>query len=148
MDALQRGLISSYLKQEKLLSWEDIIIRTICAYGVESESTKREGLIKGLRASSDLHSLLSEKFVELVGQKFDLMRVASIKSIAEAYKYNAITYSLTAFNADEYKVYKIKDAISLQRLNSFVQAVQNHSLAEKFNASIKELAKDIREEKI
>lgn len=148
LDALQRGLISSYLKQEKLLSWEDIIIRTICAYGVESESTKREGLIKGLRASSDLHSLLSEKFVELVGQKFDLMRVASIKSIAEAYKYNAITHSLTASNADEYKAYKIKDAISLQRLNSFVQTVQNHILAENFNASIKELAKDIREEKI
>lgn len=148
LDALQRGLISSYLKQEKLLSWEDIIIRTVCAYGVESESTKREGLIKGLRASSDLQALLSEKLEELVGQKFDLMRVASIKSIAEAYKYNAITQSLTTFNADEYKTYKIKDAVSLQRLNSFVQAVQSHSLAEKFNAAIKELAKDIREEKI
>jgi hypothetical protein len=148
LDALQRGLISSYLKQEKLLGWEDIIIRTICAYGLESESARRDSLIKGLRASNDLHAILSEKFEELVGQKYDVMRTTSVKTIAEAYKYNAITHSLTAINADDYKSYKIKDAFSLQRLNSFVQTVQNHVMAEKFNESIKVLAKDIREEKI
>lgn len=148
LDALQRGLISSYLKQEKLLSWEDILIHTICIYGIESESVKRDSLVKGLRNSWDLHALLSEKFEALLGQKLDVLRPASVKSIAESYKYNAITSSLTASSADEYKSYKIKDAIALQRLISFVQYVQGHYLCDKFNKAVKELAKDIREDKI
>jgi len=148
MDTLHRGLISSYLGSTKLLEWEDILIRVICLHGTDAEKSKMESLMRALRGQADLQRIISDKFEELTGQKYECGNPESIKKIAEAYKYNAITQVLTLIPADEYKFLKIKSSISLQRLNSFIQsALYNHNY-EKFTSAIHTLASDIREEKI
>lgn len=148
MDVLQRGLFSSYLDQKKLISWDEILLRVMILFGNDSESSKMESFIRAMKNQNDLQRILSEKFVEFTGQKYEYGKGDSVKKIVESFKYNAITQSLTAIPADEYKSYKIKSAVSLQRLSSFVQfALFNHN-ADKFNSAVKNLGGDIKETKI
>ena len=148
IDVLQRGLLTSYLGGNKLLGWEDILVRVVCINGNESDKSKLESFNKSIKSQLDLQRVLSDKFEELSGIKYDYGKPVSIKQIVESYKYNAITQSLTVIPADEYRAYKIKSASSLQKLNSFVQFALYSPLSDKFNAAVKRLGADVKEEKI
>ena len=148
IDVLQRGILTSYLGGNKILGWEDILFRVICISGNDCEKAKFESFARAIKNQPDLQRILSDKFEELSGVKYDYGKPASIKQIVESYKYNAITQSLTVIPADEYKAYKLKSSVSVQKLNSFVQFALGSQMADKFNAAVSLLGADVKEEKI
>ncbi len=147
-DVLQRGLVSSYLGQERLLSWSDIIIRSIILFGLESEKKKKESYIRALRNNPDILSALSDRFEAILGRPLKLSSLEKIKDPVASFKYNAITQHLAPVPADDYKAYKITSALALQALNNFIQASVQHPLKDKFDAAVEVLGAAIQESQI
>ena len=147
-DALQRGLLSSYLGQERMLSWSDILIRTVILLGLESEKKKREPFVRYLNTNPDILAALSSRFEAVFGRPLNIMTNAKIKEPIESFKYNAITQHLAPAPADDYKAYKISGAIALQSLNNFIQASIQHPLKARFDEAVSVLGAAIQESQL
>ena len=147
-DVLQRGLLSSYLGQERLLTWNDVLIRSVVLFGLDSEKKKRESYFRSLTNNPDILAVLSARFNSVFGCPLIINNQDHIKEPVESFKYNAITQHLAPVSADDYKTYKITSAIALQSLNNFIQASLQHPLKEKFDAAVKVLGAAIQEEQI
>ena len=148
IDVLQRGLLSSYLGQERLLSWNDILIRSVICFGLESERKRRDSFSRTLINNPDILSALSSRFEAIFGRPLNLNNQERIKEPVEAFKYNAITQHLAPVSADDYKAYKITSAIALQSLNNFIQASIQHPLKNKFDAAVATIGAAIKESQI
>ena len=147
-DVLQRGLLSSYLGQERLLAWSDVLVRSVVLFGLESEKKKRESFIRALTNNPDILAALSSRFNSVFGRPLNINNQDRIKEPIESYKYNAITQHLAPVPADDYKAYKITSAIALQSLNNFIQASIQHPLKDKFDAAVEVLGAAIQERQI
>ena len=148
IDVLQRGLLSSYMGQERLLSWSDILIRSVILFGHESEKKKRESFIRSMKQNPDILSALSHRYENIFGAPLEITTNAGIKKPVESFKYNAITQHLVIVPADDYKAYKITGAISLQNLNNFIQVTVQHSLKDKFYEAVDVLGNTIKESQL
>lgn len=148
IDTLQRGLLSSWLRQEKLLTWNEILIRTVIILGLESEKTRCEQFARAIKNNKDISDALSAQFERVFGNPLNAISPTSIKACVESYKYNAITQNLVAISADDYKAYKMKGAMELQSLNNFIQNVLQHPLRAKFEEAVAILASGIKEAQI
>lgn len=148
IDTLQRGLLSSALRQEKLLSWNDIIIRTVIILGLESERSRCEQFTRYIKNHKDISDVLFSHFESVFGEGLNAISPTSIRASLESYKYNAITQNLVAISADDYKGYKMKGAIELQSLNNFIQNTLQHPLRAKFEEAVSLLAAGIKESHI
>ena len=72
-----------------------------------------------------------------------------MKPIAESLKYNSITQLLDAASADNYKTYKVTNAIMLEQLNKVYElGSHDRQLSTRFTKALGTLAADIREEEI
>lgn len=147
-DVLQRGLLSSYLGQERLLAWSDILVRSIILFGLDSEKKKRDSFFRALLNNPDILAALSARFNSVFGRPLNINNQDRIKEPVESYKYNAITQHLAPVPADDYKAYKITSAIALQSLNNFIQASLQHPLKDKFDAAVEVLGAAIQESQI
>lgn len=148
MDALHRGLLSSYLRQEKMLTWTDILIRTIITLGLDSEASRREQFTRSIKNNKDISDALSAQFEKVFGSPLNAISPTSVKAATESYKYNAITQDLAVVPADDYKAYKMKGAMERQSLSSFIQNMFLHPLRAKFEEAISFLAAGIKESQI
>lgn len=147
LDVLQRGLLSSWLGQERLLSWGDILIRAVVVLGVET-TKKRESLARSLQNNPDILSALSSHLESVFGRPLNLNSEDRIKEPVESFKYNAITQHLVPVSADDYKYYKITGALALQSLNNFIQTSLQHPLKDRFYAAVHSLGSAILEDNI
>ena len=147
-DVLQRGLISSYLGQERLLSWSDILIRTVIVLSLDSESKRRDSFSRAIRNNPDILATLSSRFESVFGRPLNLISQERIKEPVASFKYNAITQHLAPVPADDYKAYKITSALALQSLNNFIQTSLQHPLKDKFDAAVEVLGSAIQESQI
>ena len=147
-DVLQRGLLSSYLGQERLLAWSDILIRSIILFGLDSEKKKRDSFVRALKSNPDILAVLSGRYESVLGRPLNINNQERIKEPVESFKYNAITQHLAPVPADDYKAYKITSAIALQSLNNFIQASIQHPLKDKFDVAVAVLGEAIKEEQI
>ena len=149
VDICNRALISGYMGMSKLLSWEDILIKLVCLCGIESESCKRDTFIRLLKNNTDALTALSEKMVSIAGYPINIETDARLNKFAESFKYNAIIQGIPVVAADDYKGYRIDDAVVLQRLNSLREYATGHSiLADQFMTAISNLTSSIKEENI
>lgn len=149
IDICNRALLSGYMGASKLLSWDDIIIKLVCLCGIESESDRLSTFIRALMNNKDAQTALNERLTSIAGFPFDIMTSARIRKFAESFKYNAITQGIPAIAADDYREYKIEDAVVLQRLNSLREHAANHpTLADDFSKAVASLASAIKEESI
>src|SRR5574344_2210477 len=72
-----------------------------------------------------------------------------MKPIAESLKYNSITQLLDAGSSDNYKTYKVTNAIMLEQLNKVYElGTHDRQLCSRFTNALAVLAADIREEEI
>ena len=147
-DVLQRGLLSSYLGQERLLAWGDILVRSVILFGLDSEKKKRDSFFRALLNNPDILAALSARFNSVFGRPLNINNQDRIKEPVESFKYNAITQHLAPVPADDYKAYKITSAIALQSLNNFIQASLQHPLKDKFDAAVEVLGAAIQESQI
>lgn len=148
VDICNRGLLSGYLNQSKLLSWEEIIIRLVCLDGGKSKE-KIASFFRALKNNLDGSAALEKVMKDICNQSFDLMAENAMGCFAESFKYNSLVQNLTVINADDYKSYKISNSETLQRLNSFREAAYHHpTLSEQFIKAVEYLGQNIHEEKI
>ena len=149
VDVCNRGLLSGYLGSGKLLTWDDIIIRLVCMDANETDKDKAASFFRALKNNEDGKKALSETMMTLGNVSFDVTAPKRMARFAESFKYNVITQSLTAIGADDYRAYKINDAVTLQRLNRFRETAYSHPVyAEQFVSAVEKLAANIHEDKI
>ena len=148
-DVCNRGLLSGYLGATKLLDWDEIVIRLVCIDANDDDKDKAATFFRALKNNEDGSKALSDMLTSLCNVSYDPAAAKRMVRFAESFKYNAITQNLTAIGADDYKGYKINDAVTLQRLNRFRETAYSHPVyAAQFAKAIETLATDIREEKI
>jgi hypothetical protein len=147
-DVMCRGFISSYLGEKKLLDWEDIIVRMIIL-GLDSEQKKRLDFFSRLERNLDAKNMVNSKLTTLYGVSYNPNSEVKIKEVAECMKYNAITQLLDLVPSDNYKSYKITNAIVLDQINKIYETGLHDRLrSDKFVEALKTLASNIKEDVI
>lgn len=150
-DACYRGILSVYLDSSRLLEWYQIIARIVILCGSDDESRattfwNRFSAGSKVRAN-DVLTALKEKLTALVGFADGEPGGPSMRKVAEAMKYNAITQQLAASDADPYRHLKIQDGKRLQELNTLLSSIaDNTRLHEAFAPAFDRLARNVREE--
>lgn len=147
-DVVCRAFVSSYLGEKKMLEWNTIIVRMIIL-GLESETKKRTDFFLRLDKNIDAKKAVNNKLNALYGVSYDPNSEIRMKAVAECIKYNSITQLLDAVPSDNYKGYKITNAIILDQINNVYETgTHDQALAEKFVKALAALASDIKEETI
>lgn len=143
-----RGLLSSFLHQQRVLEWDDILIH-ILLLGRGSEQKKRVDFFVKLRTAPLVKEALDGKLTAIFGVTYDDNTSDKIAGIVQILKYNAIVQNLSPIEADDYKVNRINDAVALQQMNRILELALSHSKsAEAFMETLQELGQDIRDEEI
>lgn len=148
LDLASRAFISSFLHQQRILEWDDIIIR-ILLQGRESEQKKQTELFQKLKGAKMVKDALEQKVESIFGTSFEENTSSKVSKMIQILKYNAITQNLALVDADNYKSYRITDAVALQQINRILElAMSQPKSAEAFLETINELGTDIRDEDI
>lgn len=147
-DLAVRAMLSSFLHQQRILEWDAIIIR-ILLQGRSSEQKRQLDFFIKLNGAPLLKEALDQKVASIFGKSFDYQSVDKASRIVQVLKYNAIVQNLAPVEADNYKAYRIMDAVALQQMNRMMElAMSQPKSAEAFLETIDELGADIREEEI
>lgn len=148
IDVCNRGLLSGYLNQSKLLGWDEILIRLICLDGGKDKD-KISSFFRALKNNQDGSVALENVMKGICNESFDAMSTNRMERFVESFKYNSLVQNLTVIAADDYKSYKINSSETLQKLNSFRETAYHHpSLGSQFAKAVKYLGKNIHEDKI
>lgn len=143
-----RGLLSSFLHQQRVLEWDAILIH-ILLLGRGSEQKKRVDFFAKLRTAPLVKEALDGKLTAVFGVTYDDNTSDKIARIVQILKYNAIVQNLSPIEADDYKVNRINDVVALQQMNRILELALSHSKsAEAFMETLQELGQDIRDEEI
>lgn len=149
LDVGYRGLISGYMGDSRMLSWNEILQRLfIFAHNCgEPKSLKFFASLQSHRdvlaaLNSQLHSIFDAGYYENSPQK--------IVEAAQRLKYNLITQLFGVNNADNYKHLKVTNSVMLEQMNQLFESVKllparrREEWLEAFDA----LAADIHESEI
>ena len=145
-DIAIRAFLSSYLGQNRVLDWDNIILRVLFL-GRSSERNKQTDFYVKLRSAVMVKDELNKKLESIFGCTIDDNAEAKVKKPVETFKYNVIVQNLAPVSADNYKGYRITDSIALQQMNRILELAMSHpKTADALTEVIGELGKDIRDE--
>ena len=143
-----RAFISAYMGERKLLEWEQIIVKLLILCGIGDEKKRLDTFYK---IGRNIHAkkALDERLTRIFGFSYNPNSVVKMKEIAECLKYNCLTQALALNPADDYKQYKVSNALSVEMMNKLYElGISDRTLAEKFTAALSSLTEDIRESEI
>ncbi len=147
-DKFIRGFISSYLGQQRVLDWDDIIVR-ILLLGRKSEQSKQNDFYVKLKGCKDVSDALKQKLIDIFGVPYDENSEAKVAGIVRILKYNAIVQNLAPVSADNYKQSRINDGVALQQMNRILEfALSQDKLAKGLMQLFEELGKEIHDEEL
>ncbi|WP_278372657.1 BREX-1 system phosphatase PglZ type A [Segatella bryantii] len=147
-DKFIRGFISSYMGQQRILDWDDIIVRLLLM-GRESERQKQTDFFVKLRGSKDVNEALKQKLTDIFGISYDENTDAKVGNIVKVLKYNAIVQNLAPSDADNYKQNRINDSLALQQMNRILElALSQEKSSTALMELFDELGTDIRDEEL
>ena len=102
-----------------------------------------------MEKNRDTKRMMDDKLTRWFGCTYNPNSEMKMKPIAESLKYNSITQLLDAAPADNYKSYKVTNAIMLEQLNKVYElGSHDRQLSTRFTKALGTLAADIREEEI
>lgn len=143
-----RAFLSSYLGQNRVLDWDNIILRVLFL-GRNSERNKQTDFYVKLRSAVMVKDELNKKLEKIFGCAIDDNTDAKVKKLVETFKYNAIVQNLASVSADRYKHYRITDSIALQQMNRLLELAMSHpKTAEALTQTMDELGADIHDDDI
>lgn len=125
-DIAVRAFISNFMGQQKVLSWDDIIIRMILQ-GRESERNKQIDFYKKLEANKSIKNPLVQHLTDIFGVSYELNTEAKVGKIVQVLKYNAIVQNLAPVAGDNYKSMRITDTVALQQINRIMEMALGQS---------------------
>lgn len=145
IDVANRGFISAYMGESKLLDWDNIIIK-LFMLSLPSDEKKENRFYLSLSKNKDAKEALQRKLREIFDHTYEENDHYKLKRVAESMMYNAITQYLAVEEADNYKTYKINNAIALQHINKLLEIGVNQPKdnKEKFIEALNMLSSDIR----
>lgn len=149
-DVACRGILSYYLNSAKLYEWDQILVR-LTILETEGEEKKRADLISKIKKSPDVKKAIDSKLLGMISPVISAVDnyKPSVKDFACTLKYNSITQLLSISKTDNYKDYKVTNAMTLDQLNKVYEfGTHDRMLSEKFVSAINELASLIKEEEI
>lgn len=147
-DLASRAFLSLFLHQQRILEWDDIIIR-ILLQGRKTEEKKQTELFQKLKGAKLVKDALYNKVESIFGVTLEENTKSKVSKVIKILKYNAITQNLALVDADNYKSYRITDAIALQQINRILElAMSQPKSAAAFLETINELGTDIHDEDI
>ena len=124
--ALQKGLVSSFLKFKTIESWPILVAKLVTLSDPKEAAT----LQKVRKKISDLN--FEEEVVrhiqEVTGHSIQKINQESLLQVARSILYNKLTQTIASAEAsDPYKLFKINDTTQLTRLNQMLQGVDRIS---------------------
>lgn len=148
VDVAVRGFISSYLSQQHVLSWDEIIIRMLLL-ATNISSNKTLDFYKKLSASKSINTALNNKLISIFGVSYNPNSEYKVDKIVQVLKYNAMVQNLVPVDADNYRQNRITDTTQLQQMNRILElALSQVKSAEAFMQVLSELGKDIHDDDI
>lgn len=149
IDIANRGFICGYLAEGKLMEWDEIIIR-LFTLSLPGEEKKESSFYAALNRNKDVCEALDIELQKRFCVSYDLNSPVKMKQVAESMMYNAITQSLAVEQVDDYKQYKIENALNLDALNKFLSRGLNQpkTKREKFIQALDKLSADIHIDEI
>ncbi len=147
-DAAERAFISNFMGLQRVLNWDDIMLRVILM-GRACEEKKRTDFFARLRPMVMVKDALDHHFVSVFGKKPNGNSKAKVEDVVVAMKYNAITQYLSPIDADNYKSLRIGDSAAMQQINRLIEMAQsNPKSAEALEEVMMELGGEIRDAEI
>lgn len=147
-EKMVRGFLSNYLGSQRILDWDNIIVK-ILLFGRESEEQKRTDFFSKLRGNKDVKEVLNQRLIDIFGTSFDDNTTTKVGRIVQVFKYNAITQNLAIAEADNYKQNRITDSLALQQMNRILElAMSVEKSAKALMELFDELGSDIHDNEI
>lgn len=149
-DTVYRAIVSWYLGEKKLLDWESIIVKMIIISS-KGEEKKALDFFHRLQKVENRETLkaVNDKLIDIFNVTFNPNATDKMREVAEVLKYNAITQSLNAIPADDYKSLKITSRLKLDQINRIYEKGMNETVyTEKFKRAMSELAAGVRESEL
>ena len=148
LDKMVRGFISHYMGLQRILDWDNVIVR-ILLYGRDSEEQKRTDFFVKLRGNKDVQDALRQHLTDIFGTSFEDNTSAKVGKIVKILKYNAIVQNLAPIEADNYKQNRITDSFALQQINRILElALSQEKSAKALIELFNELGSDIHDDEI
>lgn len=120
VDVAVRAFLSSYLSQQRVLDWDNIIMR-ILFQGRNSERSKQVDFYLKLKAAPMVKNTLDERLKGIFGCTVDQNSEVKVEKLVQILKYNSIVQNLAPVDADNYKMNRITDLLALQQMNRILE---------------------------
>lgn len=148
VDVAVRAFLSSYLQQQRVQDWDNIILR-ILLQGRSSEHSKQKDFYIKLKAAPMVKAALDERLKSIFGCTTDLNTETKVEKLIQVLKYNSIVQNLAPVNTDNYKVNRITDSLALQQMNRILElALSFPKTAMALLEVINELGSDIHDDEL
>lgn len=147
IDLANRGLISGYMGDSKLLDWNDIMIKMIT---IAVDDKKWTTLTNALKRDTDARNAVQSQLTRIFGCGYDEMQGTAMKQVAEVLRYNAITQLLPLAPTDNYQHFKVTNSVALEQMNKLLETAlhQPKQKAQQFMAALNTLSQQIKAEEI
>jgi uncharacterized protein (TIGR02687 family) len=146
--ALQKGLVSSFLKFKSIESWPILVAKLVTLSDPKEAATLQ-------KVSKKINDLNFEEEVvghiqEVSGHNIQKINQEALLQVARSILYNKLTQTIASAEAsDPYKLFKINDTTQLTRLNQMLQGVERISaLKSSFDQLLQQVSKDVKGAKL
>jgi len=146
--AIQKALISSFLKFKTIESWPLIISKLLTLLVSKDNSELNKILIK--LADLKMEDTIFQKVSDNTSYRMKSLSHEELLKVARCIFYNKITQTISSTsNADPYLSFKIKDQTQIVRLNQMLNETEmNTHLNSSFNEVMKLVSNDIKGDKL
>lgn len=144
-----RGLISGYMGDSKLLSWNEIVLR-LFIFAHNFNEPKSEKFFVSLQSHRDVLAALNSQLHSIFNAGYDENSPQKIVEPAQRMKYNLITQLCGVAYADNYKHLKVTNSVMLEQMNQLFESVKLLPVRrrEEWQAAFDALSADIHESEI
>ncbi|MEO9501898.1 MAG: BREX-1 system phosphatase PglZ type A [Nonlabens ulvanivorans] len=133
--ALQRGLVSAFLKFKQLQSWPTLTARLLVVAHKE-DTSEIERFIKKVTALNFVETVLV-KIKECTGYAIQELSVSQLQNTAHSVLYNKITQNISKVEKDPYRSLKVEDPTKITQLNQLLYEVErNPNLSQDFDETL------------
>jgi uncharacterized protein (TIGR02687 family) len=146
--AIQKGLISSFLKFKTVVSWSLIISKLLTLLISKDKSELKKILIK--ITDLKMEDIIFQKVSDNTSYRMKSLSYEELLQVARCIFYNKITQTINSpSKADPYLSFKIKDQTQIVRLNQMLNEIEmNTQLKSSFNEVMKLVGNDIKGDKL
>ncbi len=146
--ALQKGLLSSFLKFKNIENWSMLVAKLLTLTN-DSERAELQKVIKKI-GDIKIEDEVIKHIKNVTGFSIQKINYESLLQVARSILYNKLTQTIaTAKSSDPYKVFKIADNTQLTRINQMLYELERHPILKvSFDNLLQNVSNDIKGEKL